>query len=131
MIGLTSKVEDRFQRVKAAADRSNFKNLGHAAATIRKQAAASIEVSPDASPAGTPPHTRRRQLKRAIKYDVDKAASIAVIGAEFSKVGTSASAHELGGEYKGQEYPKRGFMLPALEANEDRIAGEWKGSIGE
>ena len=131
MIGATATTEDNFGRVQTAADRSTFKNLGHAAATIRKEAAASIKVSGEPSPPGTPPHTRRRQLKGAIRYDVDRANDLAVVGAEASKVGQSASPHELGGEFKGEDFPERPFMFPALETNLDRFAGEYKGSIGE
>lgn len=131
MFGLAVTIDDTTKRVKAAADRATFKNLGHAAATIRKQSAASIEVSGSPSEPGTPPHTRKRLLKGSIRYAVDREQQEAVIGAEYSKVGESASAHELGGEFKGAEYEERPFMFPSLEANLDRFAAEYTGSIGE
>lgn len=131
MFGLTATTEFDSRRVKAASDRGSFKNLGHAAATIRKEAVASIEVSPEPSDPGTPPHTKKRQLKRAIRFDVDKARQLAVIGPRESMVGESAAAHEHGGDFKGQDYDQRAFMFPALEANLDRVGDEWKGTIGE
>ena len=131
MFGLTFQLDDQTNRAKDAAEKTSFRNLGHAAASIRKTAIESIIVAEGPSEPGTPPHTRRRQLKRAIKYDVDKAAESALIGPEASIVGEAGAAHEFGGEFRGEEYPERPFMEPALEANVDRFASEWAGSIGE
>lgn len=129
MFGLKIRTLDRTKRVKDAADKAAFRNFGHAAASIRKDAAASIEVSPEPSPRGTPPHTRRRLLPRAMRYAVDKLG--AVIGPMASVAGQVGSAHEFGGRYKGQDYPEREFMFPALERGVPRFAGQWRGSIGE
>jgi hypothetical protein len=120
---------DERNRVTDAVDRAAFKNFGHAAARIRKDAIESIVVSPVASTPGTPPHTRRKQLTNAIVFDANKDG--AVIGPRFSRVGDAGAAHEFGGEFRGQLYPERQFMLPALESNLDRFADEWRGSVGE
>jgi hypothetical protein len=88
-----------------------------------------IETSPDASPAGSPPHSRSGQLKRAIGYDVDKAQQCAVIGPRESMVGTSAMAQEFGGLYKGEEYPERPFMGPTLEKDANLLPAFWSGEI--
>ncbi|HJS06195.1 MAG TPA: hypothetical protein VJ809_01000 [Pirellulales bacterium] len=130
MIGAEVKTENHTDRVIKAVDEAAFKNLGHAAATIRKDAVESIVVAEGPSPEGTPPHTRRRQLKRAIRFDYDKADQSAVVGPMASIVGESAAAHELGGDFHGQEFPERPFMVPAMEKNLDRFAGDWAGSIG-
>jgi len=122
-------IQDRTKRVAAAADKAAFRNFSHAAASIRKDAGASIEKAEGPSPPGQPPHTRRRLLPRALRFDVNKQG--AVIGPRASVAGTAGSAHELGGSYKGQEFPERPFMLPALERAIPRFAGSWKGSIGE
>lgn len=129
MFGFRVKIENRSKRVKAAAEKAAFRNFRHAAASIRKDAAASIERSPDPSPPGTPPHTRRRLLPRAMRYDVSKEG--AVIGPRASVAGEVGSAHEFGGRYKQQDYPERPFMQPALERAIPRFAGSWRGSIGE
>ena len=128
---IAAKVEfiDQTNRVIEAANRAAFKNFGHAAARIRKDAIESIIVSPVASMLGTPPHTRRKQLRNAITFDSNEFG--AVIGPRYSVAGESGSAHEFGGEYKGAHYPERAFMGPALENNLDRFASEWRGSIGE
>jgi len=70
------------------------------------------------------------QLPRAIVYDNDKESDTAVIGPRESVVGTSGEAHEFGGDYKGQDFPERPFMGPALDKNIDRFASSFAGSIG-
>ena len=143
MIGLDFKLEsDTTRRVQDAADKATFKNLGHAASSIRKSAIESIQPEEGPSAPGTPPHThtggvtkkgkpRKGNLQRAIVYDVDKAAQDAVIGPRASVVGEAGAAHELGGEFHGDDYPERPYMGPALETNAPRLPGEFAGSIGE
>lgn len=123
------KIEDRTKRVKTAAEQAAFRNFAHAAASIRKDAASSIEVSPEPSAPGEPPHTRRRLLPRSMRFAADKEG--AVVGPQASVAGQAGSAHEFGGRYKGQSFPQRPFMLPALERAIPRFAGSWRGSIGE
>jgi hypothetical protein len=129
------KIVDETKRVENAAARSAFRSLGHAAGSIRKTAIASIEVSSDPSKPGEPPHTRPgkggRALKRSIAYDVEQSKLSAVVGARASVVGESGRAHEVGGEFKGDAFEKRPFMVPALDEQLDRFASDWAGSIGE
>lgn len=130
MIGADTKVTTNPSAVTKAVEKAAFKNFGHAAARIRKDAQALLIKAEGPSAPGAPPHTHARQfLKNAITFDNDKQANDAVIGPRFSRVGTSAKAHEMGGEYKGAEFPERKFMLPALEQNLDRFAGDWAGSV--
>lgn len=141
MIGINAQITDNSQAVVKAADAATFRNLGHAAASIRKDAIASIIPSDQPSKPGAPPHTRRRvtkkgkqlkgQLQRAITYDQDRANKNAVIGPRASVVGESGAAHEFGQSYKGDSFPERSFMGPALEANLTRFASDWAGSIGQ
>jgi phage gpG-like protein len=128
MLSIDIKIEQRFSRVKDASDRETFRNLGHAAATIRKEIAVSLVTSDEPSAPGQPPHTKG-PMRRALRFDVGKES--AVVGPRASVVGESGATHEFGGEYKGEIYPERPFMLPGLEENLDRFAGEWAGSIGE
>lgn len=143
MIGLKFQLEsDRTKRVKDAADKAAFKNLGHGASAIRKTAIESIKQAEGPSPPGTPPHThtggvtkkgkqRKGNLQRAIVYDADKARQEAVVGPRYSVVGESGRAHELGEEFRGDDYPERAFMGPALEENIPRFADGMAGSIAE
>lgn len=117
--------------IAKAAEKAAFRNMGHAAARIRKDAQESIDVAEGPSPAGTPPHTRKKQLPRAITFDYARSEQSAVIGPRASVVGEAGAAHELGGEFRGGEFDERPYMLPALEKNLPRFAQDWAGAIGE
>lgn len=120
------------EKINEAVDRAAFRNLGHAAAAIRKDVVSTLQTAPGPSPAGSPPHTHKGAfLRRAIRFDYDKEAQEAVIGPMASIVGVAGQAHEFGGHHRGQNYPERAFMFPALERNVDRFSSEWEGSIGE
>jgi hypothetical protein len=131
VIGVKVTTETKPQAVTKAVEKAAFRNFGHAAARIRKDAVASIAKAEGPSPPGTPPHTRKRQLPRAIRFDNDRKKQEAVIGPRYSVVGTAGAAHEFGGEYRGQQFDERAFMFPALEKNIDRFASDWSGSVGE
>lgn len=124
-----TKFIDHTKRVREAAEKAARRAFAKAAYRIFRDAQSSIERSTNPSPPGEPPHTRRGQLKRAIRYDATKDG--AVIGPVASMVGTAGEAHEFGGGYRGQDYPERPFMGPALERELDNFAGEFTGSIGQ
>jgi hypothetical protein len=119
MIGASCQVQDRTGRVRKAAKQAAFRNLQHGIATIRIYAIRSLKRRSGASTPGTPPNTRGA-FKRAIKFDVDKEAEEAITGFQASVVGEAGAAHEHGEEYRGDQYPERPTMGPALQANEDR-----------
>jgi phage gpG-like protein len=127
MIGMALKIIDETEQVKQAVDKSTYKNLGHAAASIRKDANATIERSPEPSRPGRPPHTRRGQAKRALRYAVEN--DMAVIGFSASVVGEAMAAHEFGGQYKGEDFPERPTMGPTLEKDADKLPGFWSGEV--
>jgi len=109
--------------------RANFKNLGHAGATVRLIARQSIRKRKKASPTGTPPSTRKGQLRRAILYKVEKERATVVVGPDANIVGTAGKAHEFGGRYKREVYPRRPFMGPALAKVRDRLPEMWANSV--
>ncbi|MCA9233343.1 MAG: hypothetical protein KDA57_22050 [Planctomycetales bacterium] len=120
------------ERVARAVHKTGFRNLFHAAASITKDAKASIVPGRGPSAAGTPPHTgRRRKLQRAVRFDVDRENQIAVIGPRASFAGTSGAAHEFGGTYKAARFDERPFMQPALERAAPRFAGQWRGGLAK
>jgi len=129
MFAAKVKTKDETRQVRAKAQQGSFKSLGHAGAAIRLTAKRSIRRRKKASPEGQPPSTRKGQLRGAIRYEVEKQKDLVVIGPEHSKVGTSAGAHEHGGRYKRQRYPKRPFMGPALNKTKDRLPKLWAGSV--
>lgn len=130
MIGASVTTTNNVKAVEKAVEKSAFKNFGHASSRIRKDAMESIQKAEGPSPAGTPPHTRKKQLPRAIVYHNDRKAHEAVIGPRYSIVGTAGEAHEFGGEFRGGQFDERAFMWPALVKNVDRFASDWAGSVG-
>ena len=152
MIGIGVKLDANFLRAVGPQSKpvkdAKFSNFFHAAASIRKGSRASIKAAPKetrrrarrrggrivarsrhgASKPGSPPFTRRGQLRNAILFDVnDKSA---IIGPRQSFVGQAGAAHELGETFRGTDYPERPYMGPALEEALPRFARNWKASIG-
>ena len=132
MIGAKAKTKFDTKKVAGAARKGNITSLGHAGAAIRLVARRSIKSSDKPSAPGSPPHTRKRKrLKNAIKYAVAKDRQSVVIGPDVEVAGTSGKAHEFGGHYKREQYDKRPFMGPALEAIKPRLPAMWAGSVKE
>jgi hypothetical protein len=129
MIAMKVRTRDDTKQVLRKAQQANIKSLGHAGGAIRLTARRSIRRRSGPSSPGKPPHTHRGLLKRAIGYAVEKEHDRVVVGPEQSVVGTSATAHEHGGPYKRQRYPKRPFMGPALEKIKDRLPRQWANSV--
>lgn len=130
MIRLQTNVTLSTHRISDAVDRAAFRNFGHAASRISKDAKASIETSDEPSAPGQPPHTKAQRghnLRGAIRYASNKQG--AVIGPIASWVGEVGEAHEFGRAHEGDHYPARPFMLPALEQNLDRFHAAWAGSV--
>ena len=125
------KATSRFDRkkVRRRAAEGSFRSLGHAGAALRLTARRSIRRSGMPSRPGQPPHTRRGQLKRALRYAVDKSRERVLIGPAYTVVGRSAAAHEFGGRYRRDTYAKRPFMGPALMKIRSRLPRMWADSI--
>lgn len=130
-LSVTITIVERLQAIHAKARKAAEDRLSHAAAGIRKDARASLRRAKGASEPGSPPHSRRGRLRNAIIFAVDKPNLTAVIGPRADLAGTSGAAHEFGGEYKGQHYPPRPFMAPAMKGRLEQFAGSFAGSIGE
>jgi len=126
---MKAKASFRREYLRRRAREGSIRSLGHAAAAIRLTARRSIRQSLRAAAPGRPPHTRRGLLRRAVLYFVETAQERALIGPAHSFVGTSASAHEFGGTYRGQRYPQRPLMGPALLALVPRLPAFWASSI--
>ena len=129
MIGATTTASMDTTAIERAAEKAAYRNIGHALASIRKAAIASIVKSKKPSAVGTPIHTRAGFARRSIGYTrKDNWGGYA--GFDYRKIGTAMSVHEHGGRRKKQTYQKRPTMLPALLSNLDRFAASWKYSIG-
>ena len=129
MISMRSRSEFYSQRVRDAAKKGSFKSLNHAGAAIRITARRSIRRNKKPSREGTPPHTRKGQLKRSLRYAVNKDKGSVIIGPTYTMVGRSGMAHEFGGKYKKQHYAARSFMGPALTQMRGRLPKMWADSV--
>lgn len=131
MFGFNIKVLPTFERVHEAADRAIYRNIRHAAFSIRKYIRGSIKKSVNPSSPGQPVATRgkRGNVKNSIFVAAED--DNAIIGPRYSFVGDAMEAHEFGKQRGENRYPARPTSGPALDANEDRFAGSFRGSIGE
>ena len=102
--------------------------LRRAGAYVRRVAQRKVVTSPKASQPGSPPHSRRGLLKRAILFGSDGDKSV-LVGPGFNFVGPSMSAHEFGGKYRRERYPKRPLMGPALKESAPHVAKMWKDAV--
>lgn len=126
---MKARTRSQMHKVARKAKRANIENLGHAGGAIRLAAVRSIRKRKGPAPAGQPPHTHTRRLPRAIKYAVEKQRQTVVIGPDIQSLGTAGKAHEHGGHYRRERYPKRPFMGPALEKTKERLPKLWAGSV--
>jgi len=94
---ISVSIKDETRKVAKLAEKANRKNLGKAGAYVRGVAQRMIKVSPEPSAPGTPPHTRKGRLKKAILYGVERSAQEVVAGPTRSAIGLIGHAHEFGG----------------------------------
>jgi hypothetical protein len=131
MIGLKAKPLFTPQALLAKTKQATYRNLGHAAASIRKGARQSMKPRRGPSRAGRPPHThrRRKNLPNAILYAVEAAKDAAVIGPAQSRSQGVGKVQEHGGYFRGRRYDARPFMGPALQQATPRLPLFWRESI--
>lgn len=140
MIGVSVEYQDNTKSVDDAAKKAGFKNISHAASSLRKDVIASIQPGDGPSAPGTPPHTqttgvtkkgkpKRGKLPRSILFDVDKEKDEAVIGPRKSVIGEAGWIHEFGGEFEGVQYPERAYMWPGLERAAPRLGNSFEASL--
>jgi hypothetical protein len=138
-------IVDNFHRVRAAADRAIVRNLKRVSFLLFTAERESIKEAPGPSTPGTPPHThtggvRKRGkragqrklgfLPRSFAYFVDKTKQESLTGPRHSVIGEAAAAHELGLEFRGDDYPERSFAQPALKAVAPVYGDSFANSIG-
>ncbi|MGN0852407.1 MAG: hypothetical protein ACI4Q3_03415 [Kiritimatiellia bacterium] len=103
--------------------------LKRAGAYVRTVARKKVLTSPKPSLPGQPPHSRRGLLKRAILFGLDRDGKSVLVGPGFNLVGESAAAHEFGGRYRRERYPKRPLMGPSLKDSAPHLAKMWNGAV--
>lgn len=131
MLGFNFSLTEAFGRVQKAADRAVIESIRHAAFSIRKYVRESIKKSANPASPGDPVATRGRRGNVKNSIFVNTTKDDAIIGPRYSFVGDAMEAHEFGKRRGENRYPARPTMGPGLEANLDRFAGAFRGSIGE
>ena len=131
MFRLSTRAWCEHRRVKDALRRGARRGLFRAAAAIRLQAARSIIQSARPSEPGRPPHTRKGQIRRAILFAVkeDHGLLAALIGTSHDILGPAGRAHEFGGRFRREVFPKRPFMKPALDVVSNRLPDFFRHSL--
>ena len=98
-------------------------------AYVRRAAQHKVHTSDKPSLPGTPPHSKTGALKRGILFGVEKRRQSVVIGPSERFVGESMSAHEFGGRYRKERYPKRPLMGPTLKESAPRLSRLWEDAV--
>lgn len=130
MIGTNVKVKLDERWLAAQINKQSDIRLSRAAFLVRGVAQRSLQRRKGPAAAGEPPHTHKRKgLRRAILYKVEKLRHTAVIGPAKHLIGTVGGAHEHGGDYKKDRYPERPFMRPALKKVGPHLGRMWRGIV--
>lgn len=126
---MSHEVEFDADGLVARAAKASVDVLRRMGAYIRRVAQSKVRQSRNPSQPGEPPHTRRGALKRGILFGVDRRANSVVVGPSIRFVGTSMQAHEFGGGYKRERYPKRPLMGPSLRESAPHLAKMWEDAV--
>lgn len=126
---MRSEVEFDADGLVARVARASVDILRRMGAYVRTVARRKVRTSDRPSTPGTPPHSRTGALKRGILFGVEKRQTSVVAGPSERFVGTSMAAHEFGGAYKRERYPRRPLMGPALKESAPRLARMWQDAV--
>lgn len=126
---MRSEVEFDADGLVARVARASVDILRRMGAYVRTVARRKVKTSERPSTPGTPPHSRTGALKRGILFGVEKRRNVVVVGPSERFVGTSMAAHEFGGAYKRERYPRRPLMGPALKESTPRLARMWRDAV--
>ena len=126
---MNHEVEFDADGLVARAAKASVDVLRRMGAYIRRAAQSKVRQSRNPSQPGEPPHTRRGALKRGILFGVDRRTNSVVVGPSVRFVGTSMQAHEFGGGYKRERYPKRPLMGPSLRESAPHLVKMWENAV--
>lgn len=126
---MRSEVEFDADGLVARVARASVDVLRRMGAYVRTVARRKVRTSDRPSTPGTPPHSRTGALRRGILFGVERRRGAVVAGPSERFVGTSMAAHEFGGAYKRERYPRRPLMGPALKESTPRLARMWQDAV--
>lgn len=130
-LGIEIQVKDNIAAAVKEIEASTVYSLKGAAYSLMVMARGMIATAAGPSAPGKPIHTRgrRKNIKAAIRYAVDKDKLEAVIGPEGPKAGPTGWLHEFGGRRGKGTYPARPYMAPALERTLPLIPQQFRSSL--
>ena len=123
------RIEFDREGLLARVARASKEVLNRMGAYVRTAARRKVKTSERPSVPGAPPHTRHGALRRGILFGLERGGTSVVIGPSEKFVGTSASAHEFGGAYKKERYPKRPLMGPSLKESAPHLTKMWRDAV--
>ena len=126
---MKSEVEFDEDGLVAWIARASREFLKRAGAYVRTVARRKVQTSPRPSQPGQPPHSRRGLLKRGLLFGLESDGKAVLVGPGFRFVGESMAAHEFGGKYRRERYPKRPLMGPSLKESAPHLAKMWNGAV--
>jgi len=129
MVTMKAKTQWNARAVKVAAKLGEIHGLTQAGGAIRKTAQRRIKINPKPSPPGSSPNSRQGAFRNAVQYAVDKYRVSCLIGPSADIVADVGQAMEFGGPFRGQNYPARPTMKPALDIVMPRLPEFWKESV--
>lgn len=113
----------------AKAAKASIEVLKRMGAYVRSVARRKVRISPNPSRPNSPPHSRSGLLKKAILFGLEKRNNSVLIGPSDKLIGSSLSAHEFGGAYKKERYPKRPLMGPSLKESLPHLSKFWRDAV--
>ncbi len=125
-----ARIEQKWELIEADEKLRTIDSLQRAGQFVMRLTRASILTSKKDKPApvGQPVRTRRGQIRRATLYEIEPQRRNVVVGPTFAQFADVGKAHEYGGWYRGEQFPARPFMTPALDRAKSRLASFW-GSV--
>ena len=126
---MNTKVEFDADGLAARVAKASLAVLRRMGAYVRRAAQHKVRTSEKPSLPGTPPHSKTGALKRGILFGVEKRRQSVAIGPSERFVGESMSAHEFGGRYRKERYPKRPLMGPTLKESAPRLSRLWEDAV--
>jgi hypothetical protein len=126
---MTHEIEFDESGLAAKVAKASVDVLRRMGAYVRTVARRKVKTGERPSVAGTPPRSRTGALKRGVLFGVEKDSQTVVVGPSEKFVGTSMAAHEFGGAYKRERYPRRPLMGPSLKESAPRLAKLWQDAV--
>jgi len=120
---------DNLSRLATVADRARRRYLYRAAAYVRTTARRSIRRRKSPSAPNSPPSTRTGRLKKAIRFYVDQARGLALVGPSVDVVGPAGAEHEHGGQWRDEHFAPRPYMGPAYELTRPKLPDFYRQSF--